>query len=273
MQLVLSTFPGVDLLGAAFKLEGFCVVQAGDVIYGGDMCEEHWPAGRFEGVIGGPPCQSFSSLAHMVRHNGHKPKFGNMIPEFERVVRETQPQWFLMEEVPKAPRPVVEGYETHEFTLNNRQCYEEGGEAAVQNRVRAITFGWRGERRPLMIRTAVFHNSRFEYAACGGHHGSGGLSTEIPAKNARALARKRGVMIAIGGSGKPKPAVRRLNNAVGDNVKSMAGFAHLCAMQGLPKGFDIPAFTVAAKCKAVGNGVPRAMGRALARAVKEAIEQ
>jgi DNA (cytosine-5)-methyltransferase 1 len=41
----------------------------------------------------------------------------------------------------------------------------------------------------------------------------------------------------------------------------------------LPTGFDLPGFLVEAKCKAVGNGVPLAMGRALAKAVKEATEQ
>src|SRR5690606_13686307 len=116
----------------------------------------------FDGVIGGPPCQAFSRLANMVRHNGYEPKFGNLIPEFERCVREAAPAWFLMEEVTDAPRPAIAGYENHEFTLNNRQCIDEHGNPAVQNRVRAITFGYRGERRPLMIETAVFHNPEYE---------------------------------------------------------------------------------------------------------------
>jgi hypothetical protein len=31
--LVLSLFPGIDLLGHGFELEGFCVVRGPDVIY------------------------------------------------------------------------------------------------------------------------------------------------------------------------------------------------------------------------------------------------
>ena len=51
---------------------------------------------------------------------------------------------------------------------------------------------------------------------------------------------------------------------------STKNFRVLCKKQGLPGDFDIPPFTVEGKCKAVGNGVPLAMGRAMAKAVKEA---
>lgn len=143
-QLVLSLFPGIGLLDMAFEAEGFCVVQSRDWIMGGDVRNAHFPSGKFDGVIGGPPCQLFSRLAHMVKQNGYEPQFGNLIPDFERVVDEAQPQWFVMEEAPEAPRPRVKGYANHEFTLNNRQCLDlETGEPAVQNRLRAISFGWR----------------------------------------------------------------------------------------------------------------------------------
>lgn len=169
--MILSLFPGIGLLDMAF--EGFTVVRGPDVIWGGDIRRFHPPAGKFDGVIGGPPCQAFSSLAHMVRHNGYEPKFGNLIPEFERCVLEAQPQWFLMEEVPAAPRPRVEGYGVWDGVVNNRQCFADDGQPAKQNRVRAISFGWRGGRKVLMIETAVFENS-----ACGGTHGEGGISRE-----------------------------------------------------------------------------------------------
>lgn len=86
--LVLSLFPGIGLLDMAFELEGFCVARGPDVLWGGDIRRFHPPAGKFDGVIGGPPCQAFSRLAHMVRANGYTPKFGNLIPEFERCVHE-----------------------------------------------------------------------------------------------------------------------------------------------------------------------------------------
>jgi len=269
-QLVLSLFPGIGLLDMAFEQEGFCVVRGPDVLWGGDIRRFHPPAGKFDGVIGGPPCQMFSRLAHMVRHNGYEPKFGNLVPEFERVVIEANPTWFVMEEVPVAPRPNVDGFHNHEFTLNNRQCIDGDGRAAVQNRVRAITFGHRGVRRILMIETALFHNRDYEYAACGGSSGSSlGAAGWDGGADKKTTRKNPGVIVKLGGSKKPKGT---LNKCVGSNVKSENSFARLCRLQGLPDGFlsDSP-LTVAGKCKAVGNGVPLPMGRAIAKAVKEAI--
>src|SRR5262245_38871520 len=111
-QLVLSLFPGIGLLDMAFEQEGFCVVRGPDVLWGGDIRRFHPPAGKFDGVIGGPPCQEFSSLSFINRHHGVKSRFGNLIPEFERVVREANPIWFLMENVERAPKPKLDGYKT-----------------------------------------------------------------------------------------------------------------------------------------------------------------
>ena len=243
MNLVLSSFPGIDMLGRAFEEHGFCVVRGPDVLWGGDIRAFHPPAGVFQGIIGGPPCQCFSPLAHMVRYNGYEPKFGNLIPEFERVCREAAPAWWLMEEVPGAPLPIVEGYAAWSCLLDNRQL----GEA--QRRVRRWTFGVPGSRyRVLQIETVALEAMEFEYAATGG--------------SARP--------IAVGGTGKPNK-FRDGKGAMPWNAKSATAFTELCRKQGLPADFDLPAMTVEAKCKAVGNGVPMAMGRAVARAVREAI--
>lgn len=42
-----------------------------------------------------------------------------------------------------------------------------------------------------------------------------------------------------------------------------------CALQGLPEGFTLPAFTLAARYAAVGNGVPIPMARYLAAAIRD----
>lgn len=236
--LVLSLFPGIGLLDRAFEEQGFCVVRGPDVLWGGDIRNFHPPAGRFEGVIGGPPCQAFSRLSHMVRQNGYEPKFGNLVPEFERCVSEAQPDWFVMENVPDAPTPSVDYYEIHSFLLNNRQLGDP------QNRVRRWSFGNRGCRRTLNVETVVFEHPDFEYAATGG--------------SARP--------VAVGGSGKRKK-FRDGKGGMPFNSKSGASFRRLCQVQGLPDDFDLPPFTVEAKCKAVGNGVPMPMGRAIAKAV------
>ena len=147
-QLVLSLFPGLGLLDHAFEMEGFTVVRGPDVIWGGDIRRFSPPAGRFDGVIGGPPCQSFSSLVHLVRANGHEPKFGNLIPEYERCVSEAQPAWFVMENVPQAPEPCIAGYGVTPFLLDNSHLLGEGGFGQEQKRVRRFCFGMRGVEKP-----------------------------------------------------------------------------------------------------------------------------
>jgi DNA (cytosine-5)-methyltransferase 1 len=67
--LVLSLFPGIGLLDMAFEEEGFCVVRGPDLLWGGDVYTFHPPVGKFDGVIGGPPCKRWSRLAHMVNGN------------------------------------------------------------------------------------------------------------------------------------------------------------------------------------------------------------
>lgn len=247
-MLILSIFPGIDLLGRAFEEAGACVVRGPDVLWGGAVRGFHPPPPRFAGVIGGPPCQAFSSLRHIIKASGHQPRFGNLIPEFERVVAEARPGWWLMENVKGAPIPVVPGYSGWSTLLNNRQLGQK------QNRVRRWTFGVPGPRyKVLMIETELWEHPEFEYAALCGHSGT--------------LARvdRRRV-------GKPNSVreYRRASSCLGKNVKSSQTFELLKCSQGLPETFDLPGMTIAAKCRAVGNGVPMAMGRAVAKAVLEA---
>ena len=130
---MLSLFPGIGLLDRAFEEEGFTVVRGPDVLWGGDIRGFSPPPGRFDGVIGGPPCQKFSGLANFSHRWKHKPV--DLIPEFERVVTAAAPAWFVMENVPAAPLPKVPGLVTVDSILKNRWLGEE------QDRTRRISFG------------------------------------------------------------------------------------------------------------------------------------
>jgi len=101
--LVLSLFPGLGLLDAAFEEAGFCVVRGPDKLFGEDIRGWHVLPNRFDGVIGGPPCKAFSRA----KGTGN-PVQGNLIPEFERIVREAEPKWWVMENVVEAPTPELE---------------------------------------------------------------------------------------------------------------------------------------------------------------------
>ena len=247
--LVLSLFPGIGLLDMAFEEAGFCVVRGPDVIWGGDIRKFHPPAGVFDGVIGGPPCQMFSTLAALVRHNGHEPRFGNLIPEYERCVAEAAPQWFVMENVSGAPFPNVDGYERWSHLLTDADL---GG---VQPRVRRISLGlspgiWDD---PLASPFSIV-----EYSP-GAADGSSVIASDsgIAYEEMRRSRKKVSVLAGHG----PAPG-QQDNDAVARTIPDM------CEAQGLPRDhLEHAPFTVAGKRQAIGNGVPLPMGRAIARLV------
>lgn len=228
---VLSLFPGIGLLDRAFEEQGFCVVRGPDLLWGGDIHTFHPLPGHFGGVIGGPPCQAFSRLRYVVHHHGYQIA-ANLIPQFERCVFEVQPLWFLMENVPDAPLPQVPGYSVHAQLINNRWC---GG---VQHRVRRISFGTREGWR-LDVPGDVFESIEYAPAVCA----SGGVKLGIPTDKTVRLKYM--------------------------GWKTKEAYEQVRRLQGLPDDFELPVFTVAGAIKAIGNGVPLPLGRAIAQAVWE----
>lgn len=247
--LVLSLFPGIGLLDMAFEEEGFCVVRGPDLLWGGDIRRFHPPAGRFDGVIGGPPCQFASQLVHLVRANGHRVA-DNLIPEFERVVEEAGPTWFIMENVPRAPAPRVSEYWVSAHVLRD---VEVGG---ATSRIRRFSFG----KRLLLDAPALTAPFAIERLA---------LYAQDPDKAVVCDARE--VPVAMLKGGKPK---RRRNQTGGTapHEGPRLSVAEMLRRQGAPEEMldDCP-LTVSGKREAVGNGVPLPMGRAVARAVKRAL--
>lgn len=126
-QIVLSLFPGADLLGRAFESMGFCVVRGPDVLWGGDVRSFHVPVGKFDGIIGGPPCQLFSSAAL----TGTRAE--NLIPEFLRLIEEAKPQWAVMENV----KGVVDEKAGPAWPYTLVRDFDCGG---LTNRIRAFWF-------------------------------------------------------------------------------------------------------------------------------------
>jgi DNA (cytosine-5)-methyltransferase 1 len=233
--LVLSLFPGIGLLDRAFEEEGFCVVRGPDVLWGGDVKWFHPPAGKFDGVIGGPPCQAFSRLRHLVKHKG-LPLKPNLIPEFERVVKESSPRWFLMENVQDAPLPYVPGYITRAKMV--RDVWVGG----LTSRLRRFSFG--------------------TVDGVGLWIDGEALCNPMPA--APVLASDGGRCV-VGGSGKAKRSI----GAAAANQRPMR---EILELQGLPENFLAEApFTMSGKRLVIGNGVPLPMGRAIAKAVKLAM--
>ena len=130
-KLVLSIFGGIDVLGLGFEQNGFCVVQAQDKITGGEIRRFFPPSNVFAGVIGGSPCQDFSAL-----NRNPKDYSLEMQKEYCRVVDESNPDWFLYENVARAPSFEVNGYSQQRFALN--LAWFNG-----YSRLRHFTFGSR----------------------------------------------------------------------------------------------------------------------------------
>lgn len=129
MQLVLSLFTGVGLLDYAFKQAGFCVVSAGDLITGQDIRQFKSMANKFDGIIGGSPCQDFSAL------NRNKGIYSQeMISEYIRVVSESNPEWWLLENVAGVPDVKISGYNHQRIDINQ-------GWYSDVSRLRHIQFG------------------------------------------------------------------------------------------------------------------------------------
>lgn len=229
--LVLSLFPGIGLLDRAFEEEGFCVVRGPDPLWGGDIHRFHPPAGKFDGVIGGPPCQAHSTLAALNRSLGNKVK-PDLIPEFKRVVGEAQPSWWLAENVPGVPDIALPGYVTTARVLDNRWLGEE------QSRRRRWQFGTR-TGAALRLSMVALEAVGWEYACLAGE-GETGRATWA-----------RGVGV---GRSTRRPWSR---------------FCELQGLP--PTFLADSPLTIAGKYQAVGNGVPLPMGRAIAKAVKAAL--
>ncbi|MBE2197276.1 MAG: DNA cytosine methyltransferase [Anaerolinea sp.] len=132
-MLVLSLFPGIGLLDRAFEAEGICIVRGPDALWGGDIRAFCPPAGRFDGIIAGSPCQDFSS-ARRCEPTGNGLE---MLTQFQRVVIEAQPDWWLLENVPGVPDVRIPGYNWQRLDLRAAEF------GLVQRRLRHIQFGSR----------------------------------------------------------------------------------------------------------------------------------
>lgn len=255
-MLILSLFPGIGLLDMAFEQRGFCVVRGPDRLWGGDVKTFHPPSDKFDGIIGGPPCQHWSRMQHIVSLNrqraaeagqpGKYPLAENLIPEFVRVVTEAQPMWWLMENTPDVPEsawPQPPGYHVHSFLLNNRWLLD----TTPQNRQRRFWFAHRQrliDLRPLLP-FAAFEPVEYEYAVLASGSGSG-------------------IAVRLGTNGKPKRLPK--------NISGQRRIEDYLRLQDLPDDFlsDAP-LTVAGKRRVLGNGVPLPMGRALASAIYQVL--
>ncbi len=260
----------------AFELEGFTIVRGPDLLWGGDIRTFHPPAGKFDGVIGGSPCQGFSALANLVRASGRE-LAPDLIPEFVRCVAEAGPQWWLHENTERAPCPWLAGYNHDAPLFNNRWI---GGE---QSRRHRFTFGSKtGTGLSPHIQDEIVALEHHRWAprvlASGGEDGSGHSAhlSRLLGGNSNPRRTPDGKVIRLKGKRVlitlPDGSIINRSSASYLGRRTVRYFEEAKRLQGLPPEWDLPGFTVAQKVKALGNAVPLPMGRALARAIKKALQ-
>ncbi len=209
MELVLSLFPGLDLLGHAFTEQGFSVVRGPDPLYNSRIEDFHIPRSSVTGIIAGPPCQDFSK-ARRCKPSGHGLR---MLAELLRVVDEARPEWVLIENVPQIPDVMHPDYSHQRLDIADCEC---GG---TQLRRRHIQF----------------------LSTCG---------HIIRPERERRRHRHAAILTAA-------------------TAASSHTYAEICRRQGFAGPVTLPGWSREAKVRAVGNGVPLCIGRALAIAVSQ----
>lgn len=133
MELVLSLFPGIDLLGRAFSAAGYSVVLGPDLLWDSRVEDFHVPSHRFDGVIGGPPCTEYSD-ANRRRNTAEGDR---LVRHFLRIVDQARPTWWLLENVRNVPDVELSHYKVQRLDVLDTDF---GGR---QSRLRHIQFGHR----------------------------------------------------------------------------------------------------------------------------------
>lgn len=159
-MLILSLFPGIDLLGRGFEEYGFCVVQSGDIILGKDIRHFRGLKNKFDGIVGGSPCQDFS-LARRSPPTGYGLE---MLNEFKRVVLECSPEWFLLENVPNVPKISIEGYQMQRF-FGEFEISDYQNACDIADKIEIVGQYYSGYKRRAFVYAmlALFKNNNFEF--------------------------------------------------------------------------------------------------------------
>ncbi len=162
---VLDLFAGAGGISLGFSNAGYrvlCAVELVDVaaethrhnfpdskVFCGDIGDfeplEHLAAERVDVVIGGPPCQGFSVAG---KRDPNDPR-NRLFEQFVRVVRETQPDYFVMENVPgiltmsngKVKDAILEAFEEAGYPNVSIAILEAAHYGVAQIRSRAIFIG------------------------------------------------------------------------------------------------------------------------------------
>lgn len=293
---VVDLFSGCGGLSLGFENAGFDVVAAYDnwqpaiavhkanfthPIFNVNLSDEniavkHISEYQPNMIIGGPPCQDFSSAGKRDENNGR----GDLTISYAKIISALKPSWFVMENVStitKSTKLAVardmfkqSGYGLTQIVLNAALC------GVPQRRKRFIMIGHLGEQDDFMLETIKSRVSNKEMTVKDyfGEH----IDVEYYYRHPRSYAR-RGIFSV----NEPSPTIRGVNRPIPDGYKihsndpiqSLAGVRPLTTkersmIQTFPENFIF----VGGKSdleQMIGNAVPVKLGEFIASAVNSYI--
>ncbi|MGN0048559.1 MAG: DNA cytosine methyltransferase [Bacteroides sp.] len=229
-------------------------------------------------IIGGPPCQDFSSAGKRDEDNGR----GDLTVSYARIIAAVRPHWFVMENVARIvkTRKLAEatsifkeaGYGLTSTVLNAALC------GVPQKRKRFVMIG-RLESKDNFLLPALLSGLAEQEMSVADYFGER-LPLRFYYRHPRSYIRR-----AIFSVDEPSPTIRGVNRPMpsgyrlhpGDPVSSLDGIRPLTTreramIQTFPEDFEF--LGTKTDCEQmVGNAVPVNLGRYVGRAIMQASDE
>lgn len=223
-------------------------------------------------IIGGPPCQDFSSAGKRNEDNGR----GDLTVCYSRIISEIKPRWFVMENVERILKTQklqdalavfrAAGYGLTYTVLNAALC------GVPQKRKRFVMIGKLGEQDDFIKATLLSNLSDHEMSVA--EYFGDKLDIKYYYRHPRSYAR-RGIFstaepsATIRGVNRPMPQGYQLHP--GDPVDSLEGIRPLTSrersmIQTFPEDFDFKGTKTNVE-QMIGNAVPVNLGYYVADAI------
>ena len=229
-------------------------------------------------IIGGPPCQDFSSAGKRDENNGR----GDLTIDYARIVAGVRPEWFVMENVARITKTqkLIEakgvlkaaGYGVSQAVLDACRC------GVPQKRKRFFMVG-RLRERDGFLDDFLGRNLAAREMTVADALGSS-LGIEYYYRHPRSYAR-RGIFSIH----EPSPTIRGVNRPIpsgytihhNDPVKELAGVRPLttrerCLIQTFPANFRFGGSRTEQE-QMLGNAVPVNLGRYVGRGIQEYVAE
>lgn len=227
-------------------------------------------------IIGGPPCQDFSS-AGIRKEN----KRAELTKSFASIIAECRPKFFLMENVDPAKKSIA--------YLQAKEIFEHSGYGLTelsldasyfgvpQRRRRFIVIGGLGEKQDFIRDIVLAKKTEFALTVKEKYPD---FDVDYYYRHPRSYSRRGIFSIA-----EPSPTIRGVNRPIpsnykfhrgdkttGKDVRALTSFER-ALIQTFPKDYKWPTVSKQTLDQLIGNAVPVEFAKTLAQSIREYIEK